>query len=96
VHNFRHNFYVKQKQTLNKPNKQKKKKKKMASSFVSQSASFVLFVDNVRVGTLENRVPISLQIPSVAVPVAVLPIISDNGGFLTLEVAKTTSNQDEV
>ena len=53
----------------------------MASSFVSQSASFVLFVDNVQVGTLENRVPISLQIPSVAVPVAVLPIISEDGPY---------------
>jgi hypothetical protein len=65
----------------------------MASSFVS---SFVLFVDNVRVGTLENRVPISLQIPSVAVPVAVLPIISEDGGFLTLQSANSTSNRDEV
>jgi len=67
----------------------------MASSFVSQS-SFVLFVDNVQVvGTLENRVPISLQIPSVAVPVAVLPI-SEDGGFLTLQIANSTSNRDEV
>jgi hypothetical protein len=67
----------------------------MASSFVSQS-SFVLFVDNVRVGTLENRVTISLTIPSVAVPVAVLPIISEDGGFLTLQIATSTSNRDEV
>jgi hypothetical protein len=66
----------------------------MASSFVSQSASFVLFVDNVRVGTLENRVPISLQIPSVAVPVAVLPIISEDG--LNLQIVNSTSNRDEV
>ncbi len=65
----------------------------MASSFVS--ASFVLFVDNVRIGTLENRVPISLQIPSVAVPVAVLPI-SEDGGFLNLQIANSTSNRDEV
>jgi hypothetical protein len=65
----------------------------MASSFVS---SFVLFVDNVRVGTLENRVPISLQIPSVAVPVPVLPIFSEDGGFLTLQIATSTSNRDEV
>ena len=67
----------------------------MASSSVSQS-SFVLFVDNVRVGTLENRVTISLTIPSVAVPVAVLPIISEDGGFLTLQIATSTSNRDEV
>ena len=60
----------------------------------SQSASFVLFVDNVRVGTLENRVPVSLQIPSVAVPVAVLPIISEDG--LNLQIANSTSNRDEV
>jgi hypothetical protein len=68
----------------------------MASSFVSQS-SFVLFVDNVQVvGTLENRVPISLQIPSVAVPVPVSPIFSEDGGFLTLQIATSTSNRDEV
>ncbi len=65
----------------------------MASSFVSQIASFVLFVDNVQVGTLENRVPISLQIPSVAVPVAVLPIISEDGGFLTLQIANSTETR---
>jgi hypothetical protein len=53
--------------------------KRMASTFVSQSASCVLFVDNVQVGTLENRVPISLTIPSVAVPVPVLPIFSEDG-----------------
>jgi hypothetical protein len=51
----------------------------MASSFVSPSASCVLFVDNVQVGTLENRVPISLTIPSVAVSVPVLPIFSEDG-----------------
>jgi hypothetical protein len=67
----------------------------MASSFVSQS-SFVLFVDNVRVGTLENRVPVSLTIPSVAVPVPVSPIFSEDGGFLTLQIATSTSNRDEV
>jgi len=53
-------------------------------------------VDNVRVGTLENRVPISVQIPSVAVPVPVLPIFSEDGGFLTLQIANSTSNRDEV
>jgi hypothetical protein len=63
---------------------------------VSQS-SFVLFVDNVQViGTLENRVPFSLTIPSVAVPVPVLPIFSEDGGFLTLQIATSTSNRDEV
>jgi hypothetical protein len=65
----------------------------MALSFVSQT---VLFVDNVQIGTLDNRVQISLTIPSVAVPVPVLPIFSEDGGFLTLEVAKTTSNRDKV
>jgi len=49
-------------------------------------------VDNVRVGTLENRVTISLTIPSVAVPVPVLPIFSEDGaGFLTLEVSNVNS-----
>ena len=57
----------------------------MASSFVSQCASCVLFVDNVQVGTLENRVPISLRIPSVAVSVPVLPIFSEDG--LNLQIA---------
>jgi hypothetical protein len=71
-------------------------KRKMASSFVTQSAPCVLFVDNVQVGTLENRVTGSLKIPSVAVPVPVLPIFSEDGGFLTLEVATSTSNRDEV
>ncbi len=66
----------------------------MASSFVSQSASFVVFVDNVRVGTLENMVLISLKIPSVAVPVPVLPFFSEDG--LNLQIANSTSNQDEV
>ncbi len=66
----------------------------MASSFVSQSASFVLFVDNVRVGTLENRVRISLKIPYVAVPVPVLPIFFEDG--LNLQIANSTSNRDEV
>jgi hypothetical protein len=52
------------------------------------SSSCVLFVDNVQVGTLNNRVPISLTIPSVAVPVPVLPIFSEDGaGLLTLEVS---------
>ena len=68
----------------------------MASSVVSQTASFVLFVDNVRVATIENRVPISVTIPSVAVPVPVLPIFSEDGGFLTLQIANSTSNRDEV
>ncbi len=58
----------------------------MASS--QQSASCVLFVDNVQIGTLKNRVPISLTIPSVAVHVPVLPIFSEDDGFLTLEVAQ--------
>jgi hypothetical protein len=66
----------------------------MASRFVSQSASCVLFVDNVQVGTLDNRVPISLSIPSVAVPVPVLPIFSEDG--LNLQIANSTSNRDEV
>jgi hypothetical protein len=61
----------------------------MASSFVSQSA--VLFVDNVQVGTLKNRVPISIP---VAVPVPVLPIFSEDG--LNLQIAISTSNRDEV
>ncbi len=65
--------------------------KKMASSF-----SCVLYVDNIQVGTLDNRVPISLTIPSVAVPVSVLPIFSEDGGFLTLQIANSTSNRDEV
>ena len=81
---------------LNKSNNLKKKKKKMASSVVFQSASCVLFVDNVQVGTLENRVPVSLQIPSVAVAVPVLPFFSEDGGFLTLQIANSTSNRDEV
>jgi hypothetical protein len=59
---------------------------KMASSFVSHSASYVLFVDNVQVGTVENRVPIPLEIPSFDVPVPVLPIFSEEGGFLSLQV----------
>ena len=67
----------------------------MASSFVSQSASCV-FVDNVKVATIENRVPVSLQIPSVTVPLVVLPIISEDGGFLDLQIANSTSNRDEV
>ena len=59
---------------------------------MSQSASCVLFVDNVQVGTPKNRVPISLTIPSVAVPVPVLPIFSEDGaGFLTLEVSAVNS-----
>jgi hypothetical protein len=58
------------------------------------SSSFVLFVDNVRVGTLENSVPISLKIPYVAVPVPVLPIFSEDG--LNLQIAYSTSNRDEV
>ena len=69
----------------------------MASSFVSQSASCVLFVDNVQVGTLENRVPISVTIPSVAVPGgASFANFSEDGGFLTLQIATSTSNRDEV
>jgi hypothetical protein len=64
----------------------------MASSFVP----CVLFVDNVQVATIENRVPVSLQLLSVALPLAVLPIISEDGGFLTLQIATSTSNQDEV
>ncbi len=68
----------------------------MASSHVSPSASCVLFVKNVQVATLENRVSVSIKIPSVAVPLVVLPIVSENGGFLTLQVATSTSNRDEV
>jgi hypothetical protein len=66
--------------------------------FVSQSASCVHFVDKVQVATgIENRrVPVSLQIPSVAVLLAVLPIISEDGGFLTLQIANSSSNRDEV
>ena len=71
-------------------------KKEMDSPSVSPSASCVLFVDNVQVGTLNNRVPISLTIPSVAVPVPVSPIFSEDGGFLTLQIATSTSNRDEV
>jgi hypothetical protein len=66
------------------------------ASFVSQSASCVLFVDNIQVATIENRVPVSLQIPSVAVPVPVLPIFSEDDGFLNLQIANSTSNRDEV
>jgi WD40 repeat protein len=53
----------------------------------------LLFVDNVQVGTLNNRVPVSLQIPSVAVPVAVLPIISEDCGFLEPVVEEVKVNK---
>jgi hypothetical protein len=43
---------------------------KMASSFVSKSAPCVLFVDKVQVATIKNRVPVSLKIPSAAVPLS--------------------------
>jgi hypothetical protein len=68
----------------------------IASSHVSPSASCVLFVEKVQVATLENRVSVSINIPSVAVPLVVLPIISEDGGLLTLQVATSTSNRDEV
>jgi hypothetical protein len=58
----------------------------MASTLVSQSA--VLFVDNVQVGTLKNRLSTSLKIPSV-VPLPFLPIFSEDGSFLTLQVPAT-------
>jgi hypothetical protein len=61
-------------------------------SLASQSASCVLFVDNVQVGTLENSLPISLTIPSVAVPV--LPIFSEDGGFLTLQIPNSTRDTE--
>jgi hypothetical protein len=65
----------------------------MASPFVSQSA--VLY--NVQFETLQDRVSGSLKMPSVAVPLPVLPIFSEDGGFLTLQlVATSTSNRDEV
>ncbi len=51
-------------------------------------------MDNVQLGTLENRMPISLKIPSVAVSVPVLPIYSEDG--LNLQIANSTSNRDEV
>jgi hypothetical protein len=55
-------------------------------------------MQNVQVATIENSVPVSLQVPSAAVPVPVLPIFSEDDGFLTFGnlVAKTTSNRDEV
>jgi hypothetical protein len=55
----------------------------MASSHVSPSAPCVLFVEKVQVATLENRVSVSIKIPSVAVPLVVLSIISEDGGFVT-------------
>jgi hypothetical protein len=62
----------------------------------SPFASCVLFVDDVKVATLENIVLMLLKIPTVEVPLAVLPIISEDGGFLTLQVSTTTNDRDEV
>ncbi len=63
---------------------------------MASSQSAVLFVDNVQVGTLQNGMSGSLTIDSVAVSALVSPIFSEDGGFLTLQIATSTSNRDEV